>query len=319
MQRRRPLLLMTMLLVMTALLAEGRQAAPPASAQAPPSATPAPVARQWTRGPSTAAPPILAPIDLLARDTTAASGAPATAPSAAPTGSRAWSGPLPAGGNGGPRVIPRDLPRNTCQDYYLSEGESASCTLNEGTWTWQVTITDTTCPGNISAVVFWPDGSQDQLTGFGSCGGTQSTPPHPLATKCCGEGNTGTLTIQYTDPGANPPPQNSVWTITFVEGDLLTPQITTINPQEGQQFTQVIANFTNTSPFQPVTPGSDFLASIDWGDGSPIENNMPVGGGAGGPYTVQGTHKYTDEGPEPNGSGGGGGNYLVHVTISDPG
>lgn len=64
---------------------------------------------------------------------------------------------------------------------------------------------------------------------------------------------------------------------------------------EGSQLTDVlVASFTD--PFAGALT-SDFTATIDWGDGSPISvGTITQPGGAGTPFQVLGSHKYADEG-----------------------
>src|SRR5439155_13240099 len=76
------------------------------------------------------------------------------------------------------------------------------------------------------------------------------------------------------------------------EADTLTGTGATFSVTEGQAFTGEVATFTDTNlGAQP----SDFSANIDWGDGT-IDVGVPVTGSPGGPFTVNGTHTYAEDG-----------------------
>src|SRR5262249_100340 len=63
--------------------------------------------------------------------------------------------------------------------------------------------------------------------------------------------------------------------------------------------------------FQDANPGattSDFTATIDWGDGTPITAGTVAVGGGAGPFVVNGSHIYADSGVN-----GGAGNYTIQV------
>lgn len=79
----------------------------------------------------------------------------------------------------------------------------------------------------------------------------------------------------------------------------------TINTTEGLPFTNaIVATFTATDLGNTA---SDFVASIDWGDGSPTSNGTIVSDGTSS-YDIQGSHTYAS-----------GGNYTVNVTLTDLG
>ena len=75
----------------------------------------------------------------------------------------------------------------------------------------------------------------------------------------------------------------------------------TINTTEGASFSGPVATFTEPDA---SAPAAQYSASIDWGDGSVTPGT--VSGPTGGPFTVDGTHTYTEEGSSP-----------VKVTITD--
>src|SRR5438477_569261 len=56
-------------------------------------------------------------------------------------------------------------------------------------------------------------------------------------------------------------------------------------------------------------PASEFTATIDWGDGSPLDTGVVQLLGAGGDYAVLGSHTYAEDTVTP---------FPVTVTITDP-
>lgn len=77
---------------------------------------------------------------------------------------------------------------------------------------------------------------------------------------------------------------------------------TTINAIEGAGFTGTVATFTDPDT---SAVASEYTATIDWGDAS-LPTAGTISGPTGGPFTVTGTHTYTEEGT-----------YPVTVTITD--
>ena len=77
---------------------------------------------------------------------------------------------------------------------------------------------------------------------------------------------------------------------------------TTFNAVEGASFTGTVALFTD--PDTSATAG-EYTATIDWGDGT-APTAGTISGPIGGPFTVTGTHTYTEEGV-----------YTATITITD--
>ena len=75
----------------------------------------------------------------------------------------------------------------------------------------------------------------------------------------------------------------------------------TVQATHGTQFNGAVANFVDGTP---TATAGDFTASIDWGDGT--RGSGTVSGATGGPFTVSGTHTYTNPG-----------GYTLKVSLQD--
>ena len=75
---------------------------------------------------------------------------------------------------------------------------------------------------------------------------------------------------------------------------------TTINAVEGASFSGVVAT---ASDADPASTGSEYEATIEWGDGTTTTGTVT---GTGGSFEVGGSHTYADEG-----------SYSVIVTLTD--
>ncbi len=82
----------------------------------------------------------------------------------------------------------------------------------------------------------------------------------------------------------------------------ITPSGLTFSPTEGNAYSGQVASFTDPDP---ASTAGEYSATIDWGDGSPTSTGN-VSGPTGGPFTVNGSHTYADEGTN-----------KVSVTIND--
>jgi hypothetical protein len=80
------------------------------------------------------------------------------------------------------------------------------------------------------------------------------------------------------------------------------------------QFHGPVASFVDGNTGAPV---SDFIATIDWGDGSPMTAGTVVAGPPGstaGTFVIDGSHTYADSGVN-----GGSGSYPIQVFVQDAG
>ena len=76
----------------------------------------------------------------------------------------------------------------------------------------------------------------------------------------------------------------------------------TFDATEGVTYNGPVATFTDADPASEAT---EYSATIDWGDGTPMTAGV-ITGMTGGPFTVNGTHLYAEEG-----------GYPVTVVITD--
>jgi hypothetical protein len=79
------------------------------------------------------------------------------------------------------------------------------------------------------------------------------------------------------------------------------PQPKTVHPVEGAAFSGIVAGFADPDTSEL---GSDYSASINWGDGTPATTGSVSG--TGGQYSVSGSHTYEEEGT-----------YTVTLTLQD--
>ena len=153
------------------------------------------------------------------------------------------------------------------------------------------TFSDTytlTPAGSFTATVDWGDGHSSTVTPTGASGQFTIDGTHVYAD----EGSPSvTVTIVENGSGATASAIASA-AATVAEGDSFTASGATIYATAGSAFTGVVATFTDSLP---GTPASDLTATIDWGDGTSIDNVSPSG--TSGTFTVSGTHTYASFGP----------------------
>jgi hypothetical protein len=126
--------------------------------------------------------------------------------------------------------------------------------------------------------------------------------------------NGSRITVTVTDAGG----KSVTFTTSAAVADApiaAVPVSLSYSAQEGQTSpTVLLAGFTDGNPLAPL---SDYSATINWGDGTPVQA-VPAGstaftqpGGTGSQINVSGQHTYADPAP-------GGGPYTVTVTLTDP-
>src|SRR5713226_4829003 len=104
--------------------------------------------------------------------------------------------------------------------------------------------------------------------------------------------------LWFTEPGAH-----KIGTISpaAIVDSSITAVGMPVAATEGSPFTGTIATFTD--PDTEAT-ASEYSATIDWGDGSPVDTGVIIGGS--GSFSVSRTHTYSEEGT-----------YALTVTITD--
>jgi uncharacterized repeat protein (TIGR01451 family) len=158
--------------------------------------------------------------------------------------------------------------------------------------------TNTSSPASdFSAMIDWGDGTTTGGTVAGSAGSFTVSGSHTYAD----EGPFHpTVSVRENSPGTAS--ASATGTALVAEGDTLTGSGVNVNATEGQAFSGPVATFTDTT--YPGNPGSDFGATIDWGDGTTTAGTVAAAGG--GTFTVSGSHTYADEGP-----------FSVKVVLTD--
>jgi PKD repeat protein len=133
--------------------------------------------------------------------------------------------------------------------------------------------------------------------------GTITAPSHPYADE-------GSFNVTVTVTDRNGASDSKTFSVTVADADVLSadPMQPTLSAQaEGTAFTGLsLATFDDS---YTGAPAGDFTARIDWGDGSPLDTTTGVvSGSTGGPFTVRGNHRYTEEG-----------SYTITVTLAEDG
>jgi hypothetical protein len=179
-----------------------------------------------------------------------------------------------------------------------TEGEAMPSTV-------LATFTDAGTPdplSNFSATINWGDSTTTGGTITESGGTYTVTGGHTYADELSGKirvsiaesqgGAQSFLVGVVSDP------------VTVDEGDALTAlPVSPITATARSSFTGTVASFSD-SYFQGAS--GDFTATIDWGDGSPLDATTGTVSGSGGSFSVGGTHTYAT-----------GGNYTVTTTLTD--
>ena len=188
----------------------------------------------------------------------------------------------------------------------MLSGQLALSTITEGVVISAAVATFTNsnlvdAAGAFTATVNWGDGTTEAGAVTGSNGSFSVSVPgstHFYAD----EGNVQpVVTITRTADNDQVAPTG---TVTVTEGDVLTPLGTMISVQQGQAFNGTVATFSDTNVNNVA---SDFVATIDWGDGTTTSGIVTYEAGQIG---VSGTHTYAMSGTE---------NVSVTLTEDAPG
>ena len=149
--------------------------------------------------------------------------------------------------------------------------------------------------GSFTATIDWGDGTTTTGTIVGSNGSFTVDGGHTYAD----EGSFSAIaTVTRTSDNATVVASGGV---AVAEDDVLSGQGTTISGNPGQVLSNVVvATFSDTDT---IAPASDFSATIDWGDGTTSAGTVS---GAGGTFSVAGTHTYVADGHD-----------AIIVTLSD--
>ena len=152
------------------------------------------------------------------------------------------------------------------------------------------TFTDSGFPTNtaadLTATINWGDGTTTAGTLVGDgAGGFTVSGAHTFAE----EGSTPiSVTVADDAPGTATATITSALTIADAP---LTASPVAVSGTEGAPLTNVdVATFLDADPLGTVT---DFLATVDWGDGTPVTAGTIVQDAAG-TFHVQGSHTYAD-------------------------
>jgi len=148
-----------------------------------------------------------------------------------------------------------------------------------------------------SATIEWGDGTESSGTVSGSGGEFSVSGSHTYAEE-------GSYTVTTKIGDVDNPSNTAIATSTATIGDAPLSSACATPTATLQAYAGPTATFTDSNP---GGTGSDFSATIEWGDGT--ESSGVVGAGEGhGPYTVSGSHAYGLTGP-----------VTITTTITDVG
>src|SRR5712691_1810022 len=146
----------------------------------------------------------------------------------------------------------------------------------------------------FTATIDWGDGTTTPGTVAGSNCSFTVDGAHTYADE---SDALATVTITRTADNAQ---ATATGTVAVAEDDTLNGAGTTFGATAGQAFSGAVATFTDTDTVNFV---GDFVATIDWGDGTTTAGTVS---GANGAFTASGTHTYAASGQD-----------VVTVTLAD--
>jgi hypothetical protein len=148
---------------------------------------------------------------------------------------------------------------------------------------------------SFTATINWGDGTLTAGSVTGGSGSFTVTGQHTYADE--GSFPVG-VTVTENGAGGATATGNGTASVTEADGLSGTPAIFTA--QAGVAATGTVATFTDSDT---ANVAGDFIATIQWGDGSSSPGTVAGGGGS---FTVSGSHTYATQG-----------NYTVMVTLAD--
>jgi hypothetical protein len=155
---------------------------------------------------------------------------------------------------------------------------------------------DTTkTPASFTTTINWGDSTTTAGTVTGGSGSFTLTGQHTYADE-----GTFSFIATVTETGLGGKTASATGTATVNEADVLSGTPMTFSAQSGVAFTGAVATFTDSDT---ANVPSDFVATINWGDGNTTAGTVSGGGGA---FTVSGTHTYATAGV-----------FTVTVTLTD--
>ena len=140
-------------------------------------------------------------------------------------------------------------------------------------------ITKTTA--SFTASINWGDGTTTSGTIVGSAGSFTVAGQHTYADE-----GSFPLSITVTENAPGTATSTASATATVNEADALTGTSVVFSATQGSPFSGTVARFTDTDT---VSTAADFVATIDWGDGTTTAGVVSGGSGA---FLVSGTHTY---------------------------
>jgi hypothetical protein len=151
-------------------------------------------------------------------------------------------------------------------------------------------------PASFTSSIHWGDGTAPTVgTITGGAGSFTVTGQHTYADE-----GTSTTTVTVTETGPGGATSTGTGSASVTETDGLSGTPATITAQAAAPFNGTVATFTDTDT---ANVASDFVATIDWGDGTTSPGTVAGGGGT---CTVSGSHTYAASGT-----------FTVTVTLAD--
>ncbi|HET9719862.1 MAG TPA: hypothetical protein VFP55_07285 [Solirubrobacteraceae bacterium] len=148
-----------------------------------------------------------------------------------------------------------------------------------------------TTPSSYTATIDWGDGSTPSP---GSIAAVSGSPGSFTVSGAHTYAEAGSYPVTVTVTGGDAPTTSASGSGTATAAEAtITVSPGTIAATTGTPFSGQVASFTDADP---LTPASDYTASIQWGDGATTTGTIT---GSGGSFSVNGVHTYTAAGSYP--------------------